>query len=143
MRIKDDGLNAIVLLGELGDLEDRISNTERKIKQEIINNKEYKKKLDELNDESSIISPVYFRSCIVKKLTGNGHWAEREKTINNLKRNASVNDKIINDIITIQPSETLGILKKRFEQNLETLSKVIENESIIIKDTTSVNLKRR
>ena len=95
VRIKDDGLNSIVLLGELGDLEDKISNTERKINQEKINNKEYKNKLDELSDESSIISPAYFRSCIAKKLTGNGHWAEREKTINNHKRNASVNNKII------------------------------------------------
>ena len=140
VRIKDDGLNSIVLLGELGDLEDKISNTERKINQEKINNKEYKNKLDELSDESSIISPAYFRSCIAKKLTGNGHWAEREKTINNHKRNASVNNKIIDDIITIQPSETLEILKSRFEQNLETLSKVTENESTIIKDTTTVNL---
>lgn len=140
VRIKDDGLNSIVLLGELGDLEDKILNIEKKINQEKINNKEYKNKLDELGDESSIISPAYFRSCIAKKLTGNGCWAEREKTINNHKRNASVNDKIIDNIITIQPSETLEILKSRFEQNLETLSKVTENDSTIIKDTTSVNL---
>ena len=140
VRIKDDGLNSIVLLGDMGDLEERISNTERKISQEKINNKELKNKLDEFNDKNCTMSPIYCRLRIAQGLTGNGHWAEREKNINDSKRNASVTEKIINDIIAIEPSETLDILKPRFEQNLKVLSKVIANESTIIKDTASVDI---
>lgn len=40
-------------------------------------------------------------------MSGNGHWAEREKIINNGKRNASVTDKVIDAIIALQPPETL------------------------------------
>ena len=44
VKIRDDGLNAIVLLGELGDLEDKILDLELRIETESNRNIELKKK---------------------------------------------------------------------------------------------------
>ena len=51
-------------------------------------------------------SPSYCRFQINLGLSGDGHWAEREKIINDGKRNAGVTDKVINSIIALHPADS-------------------------------------
>lgn len=140
VKIRDDGLNTIVLLGELGNLEDKILDLQLRIEAESNRNTELKAASDEFKDRDSKKSPSNCRFQINLGLSGDGHWAEREKIINNGKRNASVTDKVIDSIIALQPAETLTDLKKRYEENLQLLSQVIANEAAQIRSTVKLNV---
>lgn len=141
VKIRDDGLNAIILLGDLGDLEDKILDLELRIEAESNRNTELKKAADEYKDRDSKKSPSNCRFQINLGLSGDGHWAEREKIINNGKRNAGVTDKVIDSIIALHPAETLANLRKRYEENLQLLRQVRENEAVQIRSTVKLNVQ--
>lgn len=140
VKIRDDGLNAIILLGELGNLEDKILDLELRIEAESKRNAELKTVDGEYKDKDNIKSPSNCKFQIKLGLSGNGHWAEREKIINNGKRNASVTDKVMDSIIALQPAETLADLRKRYEENLQLLSQVIANKAAQIRSTVKLNV---
>ncbi|MCM1288751.1 MAG: AAA family ATPase [Clostridium sp.] len=141
VKIRDDGLNTIILLGELGDLEDKILDLELRIEAESNRNIELKTASDEYKDRDNKKSPSNCRIQINLGLSGEGHWAEREKIINNGKRNAGVTDKVIDSIIAQHPAETLADLRKRYEENLQLLRQVRENEAAQIRNTVKLNVQ--
>lgn len=140
VKIREDGLNTIVLLGELGNLEDKILDLELRIEAESNRNAELKIVADEYKDRDSKKSPDYCRFQINLGLSGDGHWAEREKIINDGKRNAGVTEKVIDSIIELKPTETLSDLKKRYEETLELLKQVRKNEAAQIRSTVKLNV---
>lgn len=141
VKISDDGLNAIVLFGELGGIEEQIRtvnetiNTEKqnKVKQEAVCNK--------YNKIDSPESPLYFKSKINLALSGEAHWAEREKIINNGKRNASLTENVVKDIISTKIIHTESELKKVFSEKIDLLNQVRNNEATKIPNTSSINVK--
>ena len=140
VKIKDDGLSTIVLFGELGNLEDRILTLQHELKTELIRNEELKAIAEEFKDKHSKKSPYNCRCQIIKVLSGDGHWAEREKIINDGKRNASVTEKVIDSIIALRPKDTLSDLKRRYEENNQLLRQVRKNEATQIQNTTKLNI---
>lgn len=73
VKIRDDGLNAIILLGELGNLEDKILDLELRIEAESNRNREFKTATDEYRDRDNIKSPSYYKFQINLGLSGNEH----------------------------------------------------------------------
>lgn len=140
VKIREDGLNTIVLLGELGNLEDKILDLELRIEAESNRNAELKIVADEYKDRGSKKSPDYCRFQINLGLSWDGHWAEREKIINDGKHNAGVTEKVIDSIIELKSTETLSDLKKRYEETLELLKQVRKNEAAQIRSTVKLNV---
>ncbi len=140
VKLREDGLNTIVLLGEIGDLEEKILDLELRIEAESKRNAEFKTDFDLYNDKENKKSPSYCRLQINLGLSGDTHWAEREKIINDGKRNASVTDKVVDSIIGMSPSETLKDLRKRYDETLELLKQVRKNEAVQIRDTVKLNI---
>lgn len=140
VKIRDDGLNTIVLLGELGNLEDKILDLQLRIEVESNRNTELKAASDEFKDRDNKKSPSNCRFQINLGLSGDGHWAEREKIINDGKRNAGVTDKVIDSIIALHPADALADLKKRYEETLQLLRQVRENEAAQIRNTVKLNV---
>ena len=142
VRIQKDGLNSIVLLGEMGDLEDQITILESKIRTEETKNVELKKRKEDFENKDNEVSPKFYRSRISEGLTGAGHWAEREKLIRGNIRNASVKDNIIDSIIKQRPKESMSDLIKRYEGNIQLLQKVgSSNEDAQIKKIECLDIK--
>lgn len=140
VKIRDDGLSTIVLFGELGNLEDKILDLQLKLEAELNRNKEFKSIAEEFEDKNNKKSPSNCRFQIILGLSGDGHWAEREKIINDGKRNAAVTDKVIDSIIALQPADALADLKKRYEENLQLLNQVRKNEAVQIRSTVKLNV---
>lgn len=107
VRIQKDGLNSIVLLGEMGDLEDQITILESKIKTEETKNVELKKRKEDFENKDNEVSPKFYKNRISEGLAGAGHWAEREKVIRSNIRNASVKDYVIDSVIKHRPKESM------------------------------------
>lgn len=140
VKLRENGLNTIVLLGELGDLEDKILDLELRIEAESKRNSELKTDFDGYRDRSNIKAPSYCRLKINYGLSGDAHWAGRERIINDGKRNASVTDRVIDSIIALSPTETLEELRKRYNETLELLKQVRKNEAEQIRDTVKLNV---
>lgn len=141
VRIQKDGLNSIVLLGEMGGLEDQITILESKIKTEETKNRELKKNKDEFENKDSEISPQFYRNRIYEGLAGTGHWAEREKIIHSNSRNSSATGSVIDSIIKLQPELPWSDLIKRYENNLQLLQRVSNNGALPIKNTECLDIQ--
>lgn len=141
VKVKEDGLKTIVLLGELGDLEEKIKDTELKIEAETKKNEGLKKTLGSLQDRENSKSVAYCRLQINLGLYGDAHWADREKRIKNLKRNASVTDSVMDSIIRLQPKESLGTIRDRYDKNFVLLNQVRDNEAEKLNNTSALSVK--
>lgn len=140
VKIRGDGLNTIILFGELGEFEDKILDLQLRMEAESNRNIELKNIFEEFEDADNKKSPSNCRVQINLGLSGDGHWAEREKIINAGKRNAGVTDKVIDSIIALQPTDALADLKRRYQENLQLLNQVRKNESTQIRNTVKLNV---
>lgn len=113
---------------------------QREIEAESNRNTEFKAIYEEFEDGDSEKSPINCRHQINNGLSGEGHWAEREKIINDYKRNAGVTDKVIDSIVALQPADALADLKKRYEENIQLLMQVRKNEAVQIRSTVKLNI---
>ena len=140
VKICNDGLNAIVLLGELGEIEENIN----KAKDEINKEKESQEKQEEVCKKYKKIdspeSPLYFKTQINLALSGESHWAEREKLINNGKRNASVNESIIGSILETKVIHRETELRDAYSEKMELLTQVRKNQATNIPNTKQLKM---
>ena len=111
-----------------------------KIEAESTINTELKACSDEYRDINNKKSPSNCKLQINLGLSGEGHWAEREKIINGGKRNAGVTERVIESIMALHPSDSLSVLKKRYEESDRLLRQVRENEAVQIRNTVKLNI---
>ena len=129
VKIDDDGLGTIVLLGGQVDLQ-----TEIDLQETHINNlsSELERLSDEYSnyqDKSKPLCPEYHKSRIMKVLKQDGGWAETDSHIKGNKIKSPVTDQIIKDIGTLAVKDTLANLQKRFEDTQTLLEKASENST--------------
>lgn len=130
VRITEDGkLNAIVLLGEMASLTDRINIL--KLRKEKFQNQLtiFQDELNKLSDPSDITSSYYHKNKISSSLRS--VWAENERVIRGIRKAADVNDRIVNDIINAPlPNKGLETLKQEYINKLADLKKAKEHTTI-------------
>lgn len=140
VKVKGDGLKTIVLLGELGDLEEKIQDLELKIEVEANKNSDLKDVLERLQNRENPKSVSYCRFQINLGLSGDDRWAGREKIIKNHKRNASVTDAVMDGIIGLQPSESIEVIRNRFDKNFVLLNQVRDNKAEKLDNTVLLSI---
>lgn len=134
VKIKEEGLETIVMFGEQADLEGTIDNlnVDRERKRE-----EYKiqeEKIKEFNDEKNIQSPSYYWRKLRSSLQGDDNWAGIDRQIKGQRGNSPVNDTLINAIVsqTVSSSEKeLKVIfseKKRSYEHLKNQGKLITSQ---------------
>ena len=140
VKVKEDGLNTIILIGDLVGLEEKIQSLERKIEEK--NNRisiiKDNLKVHQYADNPKSLS--YCSTQIFHRLCDDMCWAGREKEIRKLKRNAPVKENVVNEIIQIQVPDKLDQIRQRFEKNIKLLNQVRENAAERLKDTAGINL---
>ena len=140
VKIKEDGLETILLMGDLVGIEEEIE----KVKSRINNVKKEEEKqgaiCDQYKDIGAPTSPEYFLNQINIKLTENGGWADREKHINNAKRKSSVTDSIQREIEKISVNKSEKELKDNFYRELEVLDKARDNKEVEVNNTRAINI---
>lgn len=106
IRIDDDGLNAIVVMGAVKDVDDEIKKiqptyekclAEAQAQQEVLN-----KYLDAEND----FCPEYYINEMQKVLKGDNSWASRDAKIRNNKTNSKVRRNTYSQFIRLLPTKS-------------------------------------
>lgn len=96
------GLNTIVILGDLKDVEEKISEQKSLLDKEKTKLQQEQDKLNKLVDSENRESQLFIQNCIRQKLKKDGGWADRLSKIRNNKTKSKVNDKVIDVISSSQ-----------------------------------------
>lgn len=137
IRIKNSGIDAIIMFGEAIDVDEKIDECNKKLKK--IN--EHKELID-LNKyitpkNPSCIDDAYslILDCLKKE------WAINDKLIKGNARNSSVNDSTIDKIIsTTKCKDSISTLKSKFDEKL-SLYNSLPKEALIINDRLCLDNK--
>ncbi|MBQ7675265.1 MAG: AAA family ATPase, partial [Campylobacter sp.] len=147
IRIEEDGLDTIVMLGDMVDIEKQLKDEENK-KIELENEKkEQENKCNDLNDDRNENSPNYWFKKMMSNLKGqdnqgNKNWAERDFEIKqiageNPRRATSVSDDKYKDFINLSPTKSRDDLITKFNQLLEELKTAQSGTKTIITEVKS------
>lgn len=117
IKVKENGLDAIVLFGEQVDLEERINNIEEAISQNEIKIEKLEEDYKIFLDEDSPQSPKYWNKKINNKLKEAGGWAEKGSKIKDQRRNLSVTNSEISRIGNLSVIRTLEELQGKFDED--------------------------
>lgn len=131
VRVSTDGLDAIVMLGDAGELTNQIAKKEEElsnIKSQIDSKQEV---ILAYSDRNNPISSSYHDSQIRIALGSATGWAFREKEIRGLTRNASVTDNVINLITAMElPEQTGEEIAESLKEGLSRLGSLKSGEPL-------------
>lgn len=133
VKIKEDGLETIVMFGKQADLEEEIENLTQQIQVKRNQYKTQSSKCDDFTDSSKIVSPQYYLNRIKRSLKGDDNWAGRDGKIRGHRVNSSVNKSAIDSIIATAPKLTKVELEKDFENKLKEFNHINGEGKIITK----------
>lgn len=131
VRISENGLHAIVMIGETGDISEKLDDVNERLQTINSELEEASHSLAEMNDSNNPLSPRYHRNKIYPTLSSLGGWGDREKEIRSLKRAASVTDSVQNAIVQLQlPAESKEQLENDYRQAIADLGQLNESEEL-------------
>ena len=121
VKLKDDHLDTIIMLGQAADLAGEIEQAEkdRDSAKAIYETKETV--LKEYEDSSNPKSPTNRLYKIVNALRGNDAWAGRDRRISGSRQNTQVRDDTYKKFIVLVPQKTRSDLIVEFEEQMKAL----------------------
>lgn len=138
VKLHNDHLDTIVMLGEQVDLSEKIDCAEdecNKAKDELESQEAI---LKEYKDSSNIKSPDYYRQRLRSTLQGDDSWAGRDKKIRGHRQNTSVRDDTYKQFLTFTPSKSRSELLNEFSQLETELENAKSGNSVIIQQVPSI-----
>lgn len=131
VRLKEDHLETIIMLGQAADLADKIviAESERDASKTVLETKEASFK--EYQDETNPKSPKKCSSKISEALRGDDAWAGRDRRINNRRQNTPVREETYMQFMGLSPTRTKSQLLVEYEQQMGALEKAISGSSKI------------
>lgn len=131
VRIQEDGLNSIVMLGEQVDLVDLIKKTTAELSSAEAERDQKKNVVDEFNNAASNKSPKYFIEKMKSALKGDNNWAGRDKIIKGNTINTPVSDDTYISFIQLNPTKKRDELIVDFSTELIKLKAALSGASKI------------
>lgn len=131
VKLKQDGLETIILFGEQGDLSERIE----KAKSELDKADEARNAQDLIYSEylrnNNVRSPDKHWNLLCEALKGPGSWAEKDAKIKGLRQNSSVTNIVAKEIAELKISAHLKELQTDFDETMNILRGVSSDDEKI------------
>ena len=124
VKIDDDGLGTIILLGGQTDIQTQIDQCEVELEKAQAEYTKADENCKQYTIISNPISPQYHWQRIQNTLKKSGGWAERDSKLKGNRRNSSVTDDIIFEICELSPSQTAEELQKELEEKQDLYNKL-------------------
>lgn len=139
VKVKEDGLETIVMFGEQAELEKEIESINHQIieKNELYTTQ--RKKCSEYENASSITSPMYYQNRIRKSLQGDGNWAGKDSRIRGYRKNSSVNEDTILSIVKTTPQRSKTELEEEFNTKIREYKFISQEGSKITASVPKLN----
>lgn len=141
IRLKEDGLNTIVMFGDQVNLDKQIKILEAEIKK----CEEIKKKQEEIcenfKDLANPLSPKYHYEEIKEKLKTGG-WAETDSKIKGTRRNTSVTDAVLEEIVNINLSKAKTELQAEFDKKYSLFKQIRDGQERITDEIKPISIDK-
>lgn len=124
VRIDDDGLGSIVLLGEQVELEAQITAAQAQLDAASQELSVTTSKLAPFLLQNNVLSPMYHRERIKGILRGTSEWAQTDSRIKGHRQNTSVTESVVDEICNLNVTETLEQLKADFKAKQKLLEQI-------------------
>lgn len=131
IRLREDGLDTIVVLGERKELEDQIINAEKTMRIAQENRDKQEKIILEYKDEANVISPAYYLKKMSASLKGDTNWAGRDCKIKGNRTASQVRVDTYTQFIKRTPSKSRDELVKEFADKILELQEAKSGVKII------------
>lgn len=102
VRVEDDGIGTIVMLGRQADLDEKIAAKESELEQMELTIKSLEEQQSIFVDKTNSDSPLYYQETITNNLRND--WAEKDKQIKRNTAKSAVNQAIVKTIGDIKGS---------------------------------------
>ena len=149
IRIDGDGLNTIVVMGAVKDIDDKIKKIEPDYIKSVENVKKQQELYDQYMDVKNEMSPDYYVDEMQKALKGDENWAGRDALILGKKTNSQVKKDTYMQFLALSPSKKRDELivefssvlqqledaktgRKKIEKSVPKLKKYIDEEETLI-----------
>ena len=131
VRLQEDHLDTIVMLGEQVDLTKRIEDEKNAFETAKIEFDKWKTIYVEYQERSNKKSPQYYIDQLRFSLQGDDNWAGRDKAIRSGRQNSSVKDDTYKQFLHIRPTKPRDELIVDFAQGINDLKDAREGTSVI------------
>ena len=139
VKIQEEGLGSIIMLGEKADLTVKIEQATEKLSEAKDIQDKIKQRVDEYKDVTNLKSPDYYKDKMCLALKNDNGWAGRERRINDFRRNANVTKDKYLEFINITPSKSKSELLISFEEQMQDLEKAKQGSGKIIEEIIKIS----
>lgn len=122
VKLHEEHLDTIVILGERVDLTEKIKKAEGECSAAKIALENQKKIYNEYCDYQNIKSPQYYIFRLRSALQGDDSWAGRDKEIRSGRQNTGVRDDTYKQFLNISPSKSKSELILEFQEKMQELN---------------------
>ena len=140
IRLKKDGLNTIVMLGEQVDLDKQIQLLEADLIKCKKDEENQKQVCEGYNTSTNPLSPAFHYEAIKTRLKEPGGWAETDSKIKGNRSNSRITEPVIREIINLAPSKTLAELQAEFESEYELFKQISDNQEKNVEQIKTIDL---
>lgn len=130
VKIDDDGLGSIVLLGEHVELETQIVAAQQAIDYAAQELAAADSALSPFIQRSNVSSPEYHWESIKNILKGTSQWAKTDSEIKGNRQNSAVTDAVVQEICNLEVTETLEDLRTEFDMKQQLLERTASSNSV-------------
>lgn len=140
VRVENDGINTIVMLGEQVELDEQIAKKKdvlTKLEDDFYKLNEERKKYDNAKED---ISPLYYFNQIRDALRVDGGWADIDRDIKGNTVKSRITEDLINALLELEePTENYDTLRNRLIDNLNLYRESEDAQELTwIKDTVAL-----
>ncbi|MDD1401132.1 AAA family ATPase [Limosilactobacillus reuteri] len=148
IRVKEESLNSIVILGEQKKVDDELNDMVEKEKKPLEEQiQKQQRQLEMMNDSTNVNSDLYYIERIEQSLKGDDCWAGRGREIKGQKNNVRVTKTRWMKIATLSTSESVTELREKLAMGLDKIHNIrkMANNSYIqtIPTKSTENLKQQ
>lgn len=138
VKIKKDGLDSIIMLGEMADLTVKIEQAKKELSKVVDDHEVVKGKLKEYTDKKNIKSPFLYEEKMYQTLRSDDGWAGRERKIKDNRRNSNVQKDKYLDFVNINVTKSKSELLVDFEELLLKLGKAKQGSEKILEKAIKI-----
>lgn len=144
IRIDEEGLNSIVVMGSLKDIDEKIKLLELNLAENNEKKEKQREILGKYLDCKNILSPDYYINEMINSLKNNSCWSSRDSQLKGNKTNSKVKKNAYEQFINLKPNKERDELMEEYNKNYLYLEearsgrKKIEENVPLLKEYMSV-----
>ena len=121
IKIDDDGLNAIVVMGAVKDVDDKIKKIQPTYEKSLSEAQAQQEVLNKYLDIGNVLCPEYYINEMQKVLKGDNSWASRDARIHEKKTNSQVRRDTYTQFVGLHPTKNRDELIVVYDATMKKL----------------------